>query len=56
MSSQSKKERKAKYNELSNNLNISIRKKHIDLNVKNKQIAFCSNFFFLEHYYLLQAT
>ena len=55
MSSQSKKERKAKYNELSNNLNISIRKKPIDLNVKNKQIAFCSNLF-LEHYYLLQAT
>ena len=46
MSSQSKKERKAKYNELSNNLNISIRKKPIDLNVKNKQIAFCSNLFF----------
>ena len=43
MSSQSTKERKAKYNELSNNLNINIRKKPIDLSIKNKQIAFCSN-------------
>ena len=29
--------------ELSNNLNINIRKKPIDLSIKNKQIAFCSN-------------
>ena len=35
--------RKAKYNELSNNLNINIRKKPIDLSIKNKNIAFCSN-------------
>ena len=43
MSSQSTKEREAKYNELSNNLNINIRKKPTDLSIKNKQIAFCSN-------------
>ena len=43
MSTQSTKERKAKYNELSNNLNINIRKKPIDLSIKNKEIIFCSN-------------
>ena len=46
MSSQSTKERKAKYNELSNGLNINIRKKPIDLSIKNKQIASCSNLLF----------
>ena len=44
-SSQSTKKRKAKYNELSNNLDINIRKKPIDLNIKKKKkIASCSNF------------
>ena len=46
MSSQSTKERKAKYNELSNGLNINIRKKPIDLSIKNKQIVSCSNLLF----------
>ena len=43
MSSQSTKDRKAKYSKLSNNLNINIIKKPIELSIKNKQIAFCSN-------------
>ena len=43
-SSQSTKKRKAKYNELSNNLDINIRKKPIDLNIKKTKKASCSNF------------
>ena len=34
---------KAKYNKLSNDLNINNREKPIDLSIKNKQMAFCSN-------------
>ena len=43
MLNQSTKERKAKYNELSNDQNINNREKPIDLSIKNKQIPFCSN-------------
>ena len=48
MSSHSTKERKSKCNKLSNNLNINIRKKSIDLNIKNNLI------YLLEHYYIYQ--
>ena len=46
MSSQSAKERKAKYNELSDNLNINVRENPIDLSIENKKIASCFNFIF----------
>ena len=38
--------KKAKHNKLSNGLNNNIRKKPIDLSIKNKQIASCSNLSF----------
>ena len=42
MSSLLTNERKAKFNKLSNDLNLNNREHPIDLSIKNKQIVYCS--------------